>query len=114
MDSRPHIVIVGGGFGGLFAARALARAPARVELAGAIEEIAKGTLRGDFRNFDPASTRVVLIDAAPRALGAFSPHLAERAAAILRSRGVELRLSTQVEGIDAAGLDLSDGRPAGR
>jgi len=81
-----------------------------VELAGAIEEIAKGTLRGDFRNFDPASTRVVLIDVAPRALGAFSPHLAERAAAILRSRGVELRFGTRVEGIDARGLDLSDGR----
>jgi len=88
--------------------------PTGVELAGAIEEIAKGTLRGDFRNFDPASTRVVLIDAAPRALGAFSPHLAERAAAILRSRGVELRFGTQVEGIDAAGLDLSDGRLAAR
>src|SRR5271155_3468420 len=31
-DSRPHIVIIGGGFGGLNAARALARAPVSVTL----------------------------------------------------------------------------------
>jgi NADH dehydrogenase len=84
--------------------------PTGVELAGAIEEIAKGTLRGDFRNFDPASARVVIVDVAPRALGGFPPHLADRAAAILRSRGVELRFDTRVESIDARGLDLSDGR----
>jgi NADH dehydrogenase len=88
--------------------------PTGVELAGAIEEVAKGTLHGDFRNFDPASARVVLVDAAPRVLGAFSPHLAERAAAILRSRGVELLLSTHVVGVDAEGVDLSSGRLAAR
>ena len=32
MRSLPHVVIIGGGFGGLFAARALARAPVRVTL----------------------------------------------------------------------------------
>ncbi len=31
-DSRPHVVILGGGFGGLYAARALKRAPVRVTL----------------------------------------------------------------------------------
>src|SRR5919197_4385123 len=31
-SSRPHVVIVGGGFGGLYAARGLARAPVRVTL----------------------------------------------------------------------------------
>ena len=31
-DTRPHVVIVGGGFGGLYAARALAGAPVRVTL----------------------------------------------------------------------------------
>ena len=32
MDATPHVVIVGGGFGGLSAARGLARAPVRVTL----------------------------------------------------------------------------------
>ncbi|HSN28497.1 MAG TPA: FAD-dependent oxidoreductase, partial [Kofleriaceae bacterium] len=32
MDRRPHVVIIGGGFGGLNAAQALARAPVRVTL----------------------------------------------------------------------------------
>src|SRR6266850_1553636 len=31
-DTRPHVVIVGGGFGGLYAARALADRPVRVTL----------------------------------------------------------------------------------
>src|SRR6202034_2807431 len=32
LDRRPHVVILGGGFGGLYAARALARVPVRVTL----------------------------------------------------------------------------------
>jgi NADH dehydrogenase len=88
--------------------------PTGVELAGAIQEIAVGTLKGDFRNFDPASARVVLIDAEPRVLATFSPHLSAAAARILKDRGIELRLGCRVTGIDARGLDLTDGRLASR
>ena len=57
--------------------------PTGVELAGALEEIAKRTLAKDFRNFDPASARVVLIDTAHRVLAAFSEHLSAKAEDIL-------------------------------
>ena len=39
--------------------------PTGVEMAGAISEIARMTLRRDFRHIDPAQTRVILLDAAP-------------------------------------------------
>ncbi len=89
--------------------------PTGVELAGAIQEIAMGTLTGDFRNFDPASAKVVLLDAGARVLPSFSPHLSADAAAILARRGIEVRLDTKVTGVDARGVDLGEhGRLAAR
>ncbi|MEP7028489.1 MAG: FAD-dependent oxidoreductase, partial [Candidatus Eisenbacteria bacterium] len=82
--------------------------PTGVELAGALEEIAKRTLAKDFRNFDPASARIVLIDAAPRVLATFSEHLSARAAAILKARGVEMLLDRRVTGIDARGVTMGE------
>ena len=84
--------------------------PTGVELAGAIEEIAKRTLAKDFRNFDPASARVILIDTAPRVLATFSEHLSAKAADILKARGIELLLGRRVTGIDAAGVAMGDVR----
>jgi NADH:ubiquinone reductase (H+-translocating) len=84
--------------------------PTGVELAGALEEIAQRTLAKDFRNFDPASARVVLIDAAPRVLNTFSEHLSALADAILRRRGVELLLGRRVTGIDARGVAMGETR----
>jgi NADH dehydrogenase len=84
--------------------------PTGVELAGALEEIAKRTLAKDFRNFDPASARVVLIDAAPRVLAPFSEHLSRLAHATLEKRGVEILLNRRVTGIDAAGVAMGDVR----
>jgi len=84
--------------------------PTGVELAGALEEIAKRTLAKDFRNFDPASARVVLIDAAPRVLATFSEHLSRLAHATLEKRGVEILLNRRVTGIDAAGVAMGDVR----
>ena len=84
--------------------------PTGVELAGALEEIATRTLARDFRNFDPATSRIVLVDAAPRVLGAFSEHLSRVASDILHRRGIEVQLERRVTGIDAQGVTMGDTR----
>ena len=81
--------------------------PTGVELAGAISEIGRESLARDFRNVDPAQARVVLIEAAPRILSAFSADLAERARRQLERIGVEVRLQALVTSIDAEGATLS-------
>jgi len=78
--------------------------PTGVELAGAIREIAQRTMTGDFRNFDPASTRVVLIDAGPRLLAAYPPDLSQRTKEMLEHRGVEVVTDALVTAIDANGV----------
>ena len=53
--------------------------PTGVELAGQIGEIARDTLRRDFRSIDPASARILLLEGADRVLTAFDPRLSARA-----------------------------------
>ena len=59
-------VIVGGG-------------PTGIELAGAIAELARHGLRGEFRVIDPATARIVLVQSAPRLLPGFLPCLSAAA-----------------------------------
>ena len=47
--------------------------PTGVEMAGQIAELARETLRSDFRSADPGSGRILLIEAADRVLTAFPP-----------------------------------------
>jgi len=49
--------------------------PTGVEMAGRIAELARDTLRSDFRSADPGSGRILLIEAADRVLTAFPPWL---------------------------------------
>ncbi len=81
--------------------------PTGVELAGILREIAQHTLARDFRNFDPRSTRVVLIDAADRVLPTFPEALSQKARVMLEALGVEVRTSLQVIDLDASGLTLA-------
>jgi NADH dehydrogenase len=62
--------------------------PTGVELAGQIGELARDTLRSEYRSIDTARTRIYLVEMAPRVLPAFSPKLSARAAAALESTGV--------------------------
>ncbi|KKC33746.1 NAD(P)/FAD-dependent oxidoreductase [Devosia psychrophila] len=78
--------------------------PTGVELAGAIVELARETLKGEFRCADPSSARVVLIEAANKVLGNFRPELSEYSLQALRDLGVEVILGEPVEAIDADGL----------
>ena len=82
--------------------------PTGVEMAGQIGELARDTLRGDFRVIDPASGRVLLVEMADRVLPAFPPPLSRRAAAALVELGVTPLTGHTVAGIDASGLTIAD------
>ena len=81
--------------------------PTGVELAGQIAELAKRSLHNNFRHIDPASARVVLLDAGPKILGAYSQSLREKAARALENLGVEIHVSTAVTGVDQRGIDTN-------
>jgi NADH dehydrogenase len=70
--------------------------PTGVELAGTIAELARGTLRPDFRNIDTRAARVVLIEAGPRVLTGFAEDLSEYAQRSLEHLGVEVELNQPV------------------
>lgn len=77
-------------------------------MAGQIAELSRQSLRGDFRAIDPASARVLLLDGAPRILGAFDERLAGHAAGELRRLGIEIRTGTTVTGVDAESVTIRD------
>lgn len=78
--------------------------PTGVELAGTVAEIARHTLRSEFRNSDPTQARVLLVEAGPRVLPAFDESMSEKARRQLEKLGVEVRLASPVSAIDADGL----------
>ena len=80
-------VVVGGG-------------PTGVEMAGAIQELARYTLRREFRHIDAASTRVILVEAGPRVLPAFAPDLSDRARRQLESLGVTVWTERRVQEVE--------------
>lgn len=80
--------------------------PTGVEIAGTIAELARDTLRGDFRNFDTRSARVVLVEAGPRILAGFTEDLSAYAARALERLGVEIRLGQPVSQCRADGVEL--------
>ena len=86
-------VIVGGG-------------PTGVELAGALAEIARQSLRHDFRNIRPESARILLLEGAPHLLAAFPERLREAARESLVRLGVDVRTNTVVTGVDATGVTV--------
>ncbi len=88
-------VVIGGG-------------PTGVELAGAIAEIARRTLRRDFRRIDPTASRVILIEAGSSVLPSFPPDLSRRARATLEAMGVEVRVGTAVSDVSPEGVRLGD------
>jgi NADH dehydrogenase len=78
--------------------------PTGVELAGTIAELAKDTLRPDFRNIDTDKARVVLIEAGPRVLAGFADDLSAYAQRSLEGIGVEVMLNQAVTECSADGV----------
>jgi NADH dehydrogenase len=84
--------------------------PTGVELAGALADIARQTLRHDFREIDPRQTRVLLLEGRDRVLPPFPPSLSAKAAQRLQDMGVEVRTGSVVTDVDANGVNLGSER----
>ena len=69
-------------------------------MAGQIAELARTTLRDEFRSIDAGRSRVLLIETADRVLTTFPPSLSRKAARSLESLGVTLLLERTVVAID--------------
>jgi NADH:ubiquinone reductase (H+-translocating) len=80
--------------------------PTGVELSGAIAEIARQTLKNDFRSINPGEAKVVLLDGAPRVLMSFPEDLAEKANRSLVRLGVQVRCGAMVKHVDDDGLTI--------
>jgi NADH dehydrogenase len=94
-------VVIGGGATG-------------VELAGTLAEIARRTLPGEFRHFDPRNARVILVEAGERVLPPYTPDLSEKARRQLERLGVAVFLQKKVTGVHAEGVSLGAERIAAR
>lgn len=83
--------------------------PTGVEMAGAMAELARQTMRKSFRRLDTREARVILIDGLDRVLSTFPAELAEHAARDLQQLGVELRLDERVVEVAEGALTLESG-----
>ncbi len=81
--------------------------PTGAELAGALAEIARKTLRDDFRSIDSADARIVLVEAGPRVLPSYPEDLSEKARAQLASLGVDVRVGATVTDVRDGAVDVS-------
>lgn len=88
-------VIVGGG-------------PTGVEMAGAIAEIARHTLRKDFRHIDPSQARVILVEGESRVLAGFPEDLSAKALKQLVDLGVDIRTGVHASNLSETGLQVGD------
>ena len=82
--------------------------PTGVELAGTLAEIARHTLKNEFRRIDPSQARVRLVEAGPRVLASFPDTLSEKARRQLERLGVEVVTGTPVSDITDEGYRLGD------
>ena len=94
-------VVIGGGATG-------------VELAGTLAEIARHTLAGEFRNFDPRNARIVLVEGTDRILPPYPVDLSQKARLQLERLGVTVWLGKRVTGIDADGVTMGADRLAAK
>jgi NADH dehydrogenase len=87
-------VVVGGG-------------PTGVEMAGQIAELARDTLRRDFRAIDPRTARILLVEAVDRVLTTFPEPLSAKARRSLERLGVTVLTGHTVTHVDGLGVTVS-------
>ena len=93
-DREMTFVVVGGG-------------PTGVEMAGQIAELARDTLRREFRTIDPRRAKVLLIEAGDRLLATFPRSLSAKAARSLQRLGVTPMLNQAVVDVGVGSVTVS-------
>ena len=88
-----NFVIIGGG-------------PTGVELAGTLAEIARHTLKNEFRRINPRDANIHLVEAGPRVLPSMPESLSRSAEWQLAKLGVEVHVGEAVTAIDASGVEF--------
>ncbi len=88
-------VLVGGG-------------PTGVELAGAIAELARQSLKGNFRHIDPGMARIVLVQGPKRIMPEFPSSLTQKASKKLKQLGVEIKAGVHVKEVRKDGVMIGD------
>ncbi|HEX8104426.1 MAG TPA: NAD(P)/FAD-dependent oxidoreductase, partial [Solirubrobacteraceae bacterium] len=83
--------------------------PTGVEMAGQIAELARDTLRRDFRAIDPGMARVILVEAGDRVLATFPPSLSKKAERALERLGATVLTGSMVTEVDADGVAIERG-----
>src|SRR5580693_7612556 len=80
--------------------------PTGVEVSGAIAEIARQTLKNDFRSINPEEAQIILVDGGSRVLMPFPEHLSEKAKRSLANLGVQVRCGAMVKQMNEGGLTI--------
>jgi NADH:ubiquinone reductase (H+-translocating) len=93
VDAELTFVIVGAG-------------PTGVEMAGQIAELARRTLKRDFRAIQSSAAKVVLLDGASQVLPSFGAKLGDKTHRELAKLGVDVQLGAMVTGVDEHGIDI--------
>jgi NADH:ubiquinone reductase (H+-translocating) len=83
--------------------------PTGVELSGALSELKQKVLPADYPELDLKQMKIILVDAAPKLLTAFSEEASAKAKQYLEQFGVEVRLNTGVKSFDGQTIMFSDG-----
>jgi NADH dehydrogenase len=89
-------VVIGGG-------------PTGVEMAGSLAEIARETLRDEFRSINPSDARIILVQGGSRILPTYPPELSAKAEAALEKLGVEILTGMHVTDVQERGVTVSSG-----
>jgi NADH dehydrogenase len=80
-----------------------------VELAGAIAELSRHTLRHEFRSIDPAEAKIILVEGLDRVLPTYPPRLSARAGTALARLGVTVFTGTLVTNIGPDAVTVQRG-----
>lgn len=91
-----RFVIVGGG-------------PTGVELAGALAELCRYTMKNDFREIDPTKAEIIIVESGSKILAAYPERLRRSAVNKLRKLGCEVRINSQVVDIDQGNVTIRSG-----